>query len=59
MTDPLDDYITGVTAALALPIRDAWHPAVRANLEAALKLARLLEEFPLPDEAESATVFTA
>lgn len=59
MTDPLDDYITGVAAALALPIRDAWRPTVRANLEASLKLARLVDEFSLPDEAESATVFTA
>ena len=46
-------------AALALPVDDAWKPAVRANLEASLKLARLVDEFVLPDEAEPASVFAA
>ena len=34
-------------------------PAVRANLEVSLRLARLVDEFPLPDETEPASVFTA
>jgi hypothetical protein len=58
-TDPLDDYIDAVSNALALRIDDAWKPAVRANLEVSLKLARLVDEFALSDEAESASVFTA
>ena len=57
--DSLDDYIDAVSKALALPIDDAWKPAVRANLDVSLKLARLVDEFALPDEAESASVFTA
>ena len=57
--DPLDDYINAVAGALALPVDDAWKPAVRANLEVSLKLARLVDEFPLPDEAEPASVFAA
>jgi 1-carboxybiuret hydrolase subunit AtzG-like len=57
--DSLDDYIDAVSKALALPIDDAWKPAVRANLEVSLKLARLVDEFALPDEAESASVFAA
>ena len=57
--DLLDDYIDAVSKALALPVDDAWKPAVRANLEASLKLARLVDEFALPDEAEPASVFTA
>ncbi len=57
--DPLDDYIEAVGKALALPIEDAWRPAVRANLEVTLRLARLVDEFPLPDEIEPADVFTA
>ena len=57
--DPLDDYIDAVANALALPINDAWRPAVRANLEVSLKLARLVDEFALPDEAEPASVFAA
>jgi hypothetical protein len=57
--DPLDSYIDAVSKALALRIDEAWKPAVRANLEVSLKLARLVDEFALPDEAESASVFAA
>ena len=45
--------------ALALPVEEAWRPAVRANLEVSLRLARLVDEFALPDETEPAPVFTA
>jgi hypothetical protein len=57
--DPLDGYIDAVAAALALPIETAWKPAVKANLEVSLRLARLVDEFPLPDETEPASVFAA
>jgi hypothetical protein len=57
--DPLDDYMDSVTQALALPLDDAWRPAVRANLEVSLRLARMVDEFELPDENEPACVFTA
>ncbi|TMJ52829.1 MAG: DUF4089 domain-containing protein [Alphaproteobacteria bacterium] len=57
--DPLDDYIDASSKALALPVEEAWKPAVRANLEVSLKLARLVDEFALPDEAEPASVYTA
>ncbi len=57
--DPLDDYIEAVSKALALPIADEWRPAVRANLEVSLRLARLVDEFSLPDETEPASVFVA
>ena len=57
--DPLDNYIDAVGKALALPIEDAWRPAVKANLEVSLRLARLVDEFPLPDETEPASVFAA
>jgi Protein of unknown function (DUF4089) len=57
--DPLDDYIDAVAKALALPIDDAWRPAVRANLDVSLRLARLVDEFALPDEAEPASVYSA
>jgi hypothetical protein len=58
-TDPLDDYVDAVAKALALPIEAAWRPAVRANLEFSLRIARLIDEFALPDEAEPASVFAA
>ncbi len=57
--DPLDAYIDAVGTALALPIEEAWKPAVKANLEVSLRLARLVDEFVLPDETEPASVFAA
>jgi len=59
LTDPLDTYIDAVAAALGLTIDPAWKPAVRANLDVSLKLARQVDEFPLPDETEPASVFRA
>ena len=59
MTDPPDDYIDAVAKALALPFEDAWRPAVRANLYVSLRLARLVDEFQLPDETEPASVYSA
>jgi hypothetical protein len=58
MAEPLDDYIDAVSQALALPVEDAWRPAIRANLEVSLRLGRLVGEFALPDETEPAPVFT-
>jgi len=57
--DSIDDYIAAVAKVLELPIEDAWLPAVRANLEVSLRLAKLVDEFPLPDETEPASVFVA
>ena len=57
--DPLDEYIDAVAYALALPVEDAWRPAVRANLEVSLRLARMVDDFALPDETESASVYSA
>ena len=57
--DSLDAYIDAVGSALALPIEDAWKGAVRANLEVSFRLAKLVDEFPLPDETEPASVFAA
>ena len=58
-TEPLDNYIDAVAKALALPVEDAWRPAVRANLEVSLRLSRLVDEFPLPDETEPAGIYSA
>ena len=57
--DPLDNYIDAVAKALGLPVDEASKPAVRANLEVSLKLARLVDEFALSNEAEPASVFAA
>jgi hypothetical protein len=57
--DPLDDYIDAVSKALALPVEEAWRPAVRANLEVSLRLARMVDAFHLPDETEPASIYAA
>jgi hypothetical protein len=59
MADPLDDYITAAAAVLALPLDPAWRPAVRMHLDITLRLAGLVAEFELPDDAEPAPVFRA
>jgi len=59
MADPLDDYIDAVAKALKLPIEDAWKSSVKANLDVSLKLAGLVDEFPLPDATEPASIFRA
>jgi hypothetical protein len=59
MAEPLDDYIDAVGRALRLPIEDAWRPAIRANLEVSLRLAKLVDDYKLPDESEPASVFAA
>ena len=39
--------------------RARWKGAVKANLEVTLRLAASFADFPLPDDAEPAPVFTA
>jgi len=58
-SDPTDDFLEAAAKALGVPLDAAWKPAIRANLEVTLKLARLVEEFPLPDDAEPAPVYEA
>jgi ABC-type arginine transport system ATPase subunit len=57
--DPLDEYIEAASKVLGLSIEEAWKPAVKANLEMSLRVARLVDEFALPDETEPASVFAA
>lgn len=59
MADKLDEFITIASSALDLPLEEAWQPALKANLEVTLKLANLVAEFPLPDEAEPAPIYKA
>jgi hypothetical protein len=59
VADPLDDYIDAVAKALRLPVEDAWKPTVRANLDVTLRMARSVDEFPLPDETEPASIYAA
>ena len=55
----IGDEVTAGRAALGLTIEPAWKPAVRANLEVSLKLARMVDDFALPDDTEPASIFRA
>ena len=58
-TDHLDAYVDSALQALGIPLVPEWKAAVRANLEAAFKLAALVGEKELPDDAEPAPVYQA
>lgn len=55
----LDEFITASARVLALPVEAAWYPTIRSNLEVTFRLAALVAEFSLSDEAEPAPVFRA
>ena len=57
--EPLDDYIDAVAKALALPVEEAWRPAVRANLEVSLRLAGWSTNSRCRTKPSRASVFTA
>jgi RNAse (barnase) inhibitor barstar len=57
--DDLDALVDAAAATMGLPIEPAWKPAIKANLQVSLRLAALVEEFELPDDAEPAPVFEA
>jgi Protein of unknown function (DUF4089) len=59
MPDKLDNFITASAAALDLPLEESWRLAIKTNLEVTLRLANLVAEFPLPDEAEPAPIYKA
>jgi hypothetical protein len=57
--DAFDALIEASAAALGLPIEPEWKPAIKANLQVTLRLANVVAEFELPDEAEPAPTFEA
>jgi hypothetical protein len=62
MADDADPLLTTIDASartLGLAIEPGWLPSVRANLEVSLRLAKLVDEFPLPDDHEPASIFKA
>jgi hypothetical protein len=58
-SDPLDAYIDAAAQALGIPIEPEWKSEIRANLEVTFKLAALVAEKELPDDAEPAPVYQA
>ena len=57
--DRIDTFIAAAAKALDLPLEENWKPAVRANLEVTLRLAKLVDDFPLPDDCEPAPIYKA
>ena len=57
--DDLDAFIASAAPILGLTIEPGWRDAIRANLAVTLRMAALVGAFPLPDEAEPASVFAA
>jgi hypothetical protein len=57
--DTVDRLVDASAAVLGITIEPAWKPGIKANLQVTLKLAALVAEFELPDEAEPAPVFEA
>lgn len=58
-SDSMDRFIDTAAEVLGLRIEPEWKPAVRLNMDNTLKLARLVQEFPLPDEIEPASIYEA
>jgi len=57
--DTLDDFIDAAANVLGLPVEPEWKPGIKANLQVTLRVAAMVAEFELPDEAEPAPVFEA
>jgi hypothetical protein len=57
--DTLDNFIDAAAGALGLPVEPEWKPGIKANLQVTLRVAAMVAEFELPDEAEPAPVFEA
>jgi hypothetical protein len=57
--DAIDLLVEAGAKALGLPLDPAWHAGVKFNLQLILRHAALVDEFPLPDDAEPAPVYHA
>jgi hypothetical protein len=57
--DAIESLVAASAQALGLTLDPAWRHGVTFNLRLILRHAALVEEFPLPDDAEPAPVFHA
>jgi hypothetical protein len=57
--NPIAELMTASAQALGLTIEPAWEANVKFNLHLILRHAALVDEFPLPDDAEPAPIFHA
>ena len=51
--------IDELAKCLGIALDPSWEAGVRQHLEMSLRMAAMVDAFPLPDEAEPAPVFTA
>jgi hypothetical protein len=59
MPGDIDTYIDAAASALDLAIDPAWRSAIRANVEVTMAMARLVDEFKLPDISEPSPIYVA
>ncbi len=57
--DPVEAAIDAAAALFELTLEESWREAAITSLRTVAAAARLVEEFPLEDEAEFAPVFRA
>jgi hypothetical protein len=55
----LDTLVTTNAQALGISLDPAWHEAIAFNLRLILLHAKVIDEFPLADDIEPASVFHA
>jgi hypothetical protein len=55
----IDTYIDATASALDLTIDPAWRPVIKANVEFTMVMARLVDDFKLPDVSEPAPIYVA
>ena len=56
-SEDLAGFMDAAARTMDLAIDPQWRSSVLANLEVTLRLARLVTDFKLPDEAEPAPLF--
>ena len=57
--EALGTYVDAASALQGLTIEREWRSAVVANMATIQRAARLVDAFPLDDEAEPAPLYTA
>ena len=57
--DAIDSLVVANAQALGLALDPSWEAGVKLNLQLILRHAALVDEFPLPDDAEPAEIFHA
>lgn len=57
--DAISSLVVANAQALGLTLDPSWEAGVKFNLQLILRHAALVDEFPLPDDAEPAEIFLA